>query len=114
MPAVGQFCPSDDDDDDDDHMYYKESMNAFKVCVQCVSNLDYCVSFVDRCRRIESLLQRGLDVDYVASEVDYRYICHGFANSRERSISSTSSSEKVHLPLPLPLRKPGKSEAGVS
>jgi len=44
-----------------------------QVCVQCVSNLDYCVQFVDKCRRIESLLQRGLDVDYVASEVDYRY-----------------------------------------
>eukprot|EP00092_Neocalanus_flemingeri_P024101 GFUD01026147.1.p1 GENE.GFUD01026147.1~~GFUD01026147.1.p1 ORF type:complete len:564 (-),score=135.91 GFUD01026147.1:157-1848(-) len=44
-----------------------------QVCVQCISNLDYCVQFVDKCRRIESLLQRGLDVDYVASEVDYRY-----------------------------------------
>ena len=55
-------------------------MNAFKVCVQCVSNLDYCVSFVDRCRRIESLLRRGLDVDYVASEVDYRYICPEFVS----------------------------------
>ena len=44
-----------------------------QVCVQCVNNLDYCVQFVDRCRRIESLLQRGLDVDYVASELDYRY-----------------------------------------
>ena len=41
--------------------------------MQCVSNLDFCVQFVDRCRRIESLLQRGLDVDYVASELDYRY-----------------------------------------
>ena len=41
--------------------------------MQCVNNLDYCVQFVDRCRRIESLLQRGLDVDYVASELDYRY-----------------------------------------
>jgi len=44
-----------------------------QVCAQCVSNLDYCIQFVDKCRRIESLLQRGLDVDYVASEVDYRY-----------------------------------------
>jgi len=44
-----------------------------QVCVQCISNLDYCIQFVDKCRRIESLLQRGLDVDYVASEVDYRY-----------------------------------------
>ena len=44
-----------------------------QVCVQCINNLDYCVQFVDRCRRIESLLQRGLDVDYVASELDYRY-----------------------------------------
>ena len=26
-----------------------------------------------RCRRVESLLQRGLDVDYVAQEADYRY-----------------------------------------
>ena len=86
-------------------------MNAFKVCVQCVSNLDYCVSFVDRCRRIESLLQRGLDVDYVASEVDYRYVCPEFVNPCQ---SCTFTSEKVHLPFPLPLRKPGKSEAGVS
>ena len=44
-----------------------------QVCAQCISNLDYCIQFVDKCRRIESLLQRGLDVDYVASEVDYRY-----------------------------------------
>ena len=44
-----------------------------KVCVQCVTNLDYCIQFVDRCRRVESLLQRGLDVDYVAQEADYRY-----------------------------------------
>ena len=43
------------------------------VCVQCVTNLDYCIQFVDRCRRVESLLQRGLDVDYVASEADFRY-----------------------------------------
>ena len=44
-----------------------------KVCVQCVTNLDYCIQFVDRCRRVESLLQRGLDVDYVAQEADFRY-----------------------------------------
>jgi len=44
-----------------------------QVCAQCISNLDYCIQFVDKSRRIESLLQRGLDVDYVASEVDYRY-----------------------------------------
>lgn len=44
-----------------------------KVCVQCVTNLDYCIQFVDRARRVESLLQRGLDVDYVAREADYRY-----------------------------------------
>lgn len=44
-----------------------------QVCVQCINNLDYCVQFVDKCRRIESLLQRGLDLDYVANEIDYRY-----------------------------------------
>ena len=62
------------------------------VCVQCITNLDYCIQFVDRsgrievvlshisqqvlllrCRRIETLLQRGVDVDYVASEADFRY-----------------------------------------
>lgn len=43
------------------------------VCVTCVTNLDYCIQFVDRCRRVESLLQRGLDVNYVAQEADYRY-----------------------------------------
>ena len=31
----------------------------------------YCDHY--RCRRVESLLQRGLDVDYVAHEADYRY-----------------------------------------
>ena len=29
--------------------------------------------FIVRCRRIESLLQRGVDVDYVANEADFRY-----------------------------------------
>jgi len=44
-----------------------------QMCIQCAQNIDFCVHFIDRCRRIESLLQRGLDVDHVASEVDYRY-----------------------------------------
>lgn len=43
------------------------------VCVTCISNLDYCIQFVDKCRRIDALLQRGLDVDYVATEISYRY-----------------------------------------
>jgi len=43
------------------------------VCVTCISNLDYCIQFVDKCRRIDGLLQRGLDVDYVATEISYRY-----------------------------------------
>lgn len=44
-----------------------------QVCVTCISNLDYCIQFVDKCRRIEGLLFRGLDIDYVATEVSYRY-----------------------------------------
>merc|ERR1712018_146320 len=30
-----------------------------KVCQNCVVNLDFCIQFVDRCRRVSHLMQNG-------------------------------------------------------
>jgi hypothetical protein len=36
-----------------------------KVCHNCVVNLDFCIQFVDRCRRVFDMLQNGADQDYI-------------------------------------------------
>ena len=32
-----------------------------KVCQNCVVNLDFCIQFVDRCRRVSQMIQNGSD-----------------------------------------------------
>lgn len=44
-----------------------------QVCVSCVSNIDFCIQFVDKCRKIEQQLQTGADIEFVQWHSNYRY-----------------------------------------
>lgn len=44
-----------------------------QVCVNCISNLDFCIQFVDKCRKIEQQLQTGADIEFVQWHSSYRY-----------------------------------------
>ena len=45
-----------------------------KVCQNCVVNLDFCIQFVDRCRRISHLVQNeAVELDYIEGKDHFWY-----------------------------------------
>lgn len=43
------------------------------VCTNCAANLDFCIQFVDRARRIDNHWRNGSDIEYIQSDITYRY-----------------------------------------
>ena len=49
-----------------------------KVCQNCVVNLDFCIQFVDRCRRVTQLMQNGEQVTQIHKQLqEYYPYLHG-------------------------------------
>ena len=44
-----------------------------KVCQSCVVNLDFCIQFVDRCRRVNNLLNSDQKTDQIQNELTSHY-----------------------------------------
>lgn len=40
-----------------------------QICLACLGNLDFCLQFVERSRRVEAMLQAGMDLDHIAAEI---------------------------------------------
>ena len=44
-----------------------------RVCRSCVMNLDFCIQYVDRCRRINELMLQGENPDNIVATVTSHY-----------------------------------------
>lgn len=44
-----------------------------KVCQNCAVNLDFCIQFVDRCRRVTHLMQSGQQLPFIQSQLHEHY-----------------------------------------
>ena len=44
-----------------------------KVCQNCVVHLDFCIQFVDRCRRVTHLMQSGQQMACIQSQLHENY-----------------------------------------
>ena len=64
-----------------------------KVCHNCVVNLDFCIQFVDRCRRVSQLVSKNVDQKSIQQELNVHYpYLHGNVIS--------SNTEKKTVPFP--------------
>lgn len=54
-------------------VFSDEQKLPFKVCQNCVVNLDFCIQFVDRIRRIDQCLRNQTEIDSLQSELTSHY-----------------------------------------
>ena len=50
----------------------RQQRGVNNVCLECVAQLDYCLGFVDRARRIETLLLDGAQDDDILADLEFR------------------------------------------
>lgn len=64
------------------------------VCTHCANSLEFCIQFVDRCRRLHNLIvNRSTDLDEIQSELVYRYpyLYHHNQNVTGSGLTSNNS-----------------------
>lgn len=71
------------------------------TCTHCINSLEFCIQFVDRCRRIESLVHdHSSDPDSIASELvcRYPYLYHQQAQNPNVVAGTNNYSTTYHAP----------------